>query len=273
MAAKERPRQAAALQKKRRVDMVMVERGLAPTRAKAQALIMARRVQLNGAFVDKPGTPVAAEAEITITELEHPYVGRGGVKLQKALTHFGIELRDKICADLGASTGGFTDVMLRAGAGKVYAIDVGYGQLDMSLRSDPRVVIRERMNARYLERSDFYETADFVSVDVSFISLRLVLPRVLQFLSQQGDIVVLIKPQFEVGKGEVGKGGVVRDEARRAAAREGILEFARSLALEVRGWIESPIRGAAGNVEYLAHLRRGTDTPADPPATIPEPPR
>lgn len=256
-----------------RLDLAMVERKLAPTRAKAQALIMARRVQVNGTFVDKPGKPVAEDDQIAVIELEHPYVSRGGLKLQHALQSFGIDLQAKVCADIGASTGGFTDVMLRGGARKVYAVDVGYGQLDASLRSDPRVVVRERVNARHLGPENFDEAVDFVAVDVSFISLRLILPPILSFLSPAGELVALIKPQFEVGKGEVGKGGIVRNEGKRSAAVEGVLEFARSLGLNLAGLVESPIRGAEGNVEYLAHLRRPPGTRANPPATTPEPRR
>jgi 23S rRNA (cytidine1920-2'-O)/16S rRNA (cytidine1409-2'-O)-methyltransferase len=253
--------------KKQRLDLVMVERELVPSRAKAQSLIMARRVQVNGRFVDKPGTPIAADDEVIITELEHPYVGRGGIKLQKALTEFRIDLADRICADLGASTGGFTDVMLRNGASRVYAIDVGYGQLDATLRNDPRVVNRERVNARFLTAADFPEPVTFVSIDVSFISLRLIFPVVREFLRAPGDVVALVKPQFEVGKGEVGKGGIVRDEEKRRGALFDVLDFARSIGFEVAATIESPIRGAEGNVEYLAHLRPGM--PAVLPPMIP----
>jgi 23S rRNA (cytidine1920-2'-O)/16S rRNA (cytidine1409-2'-O)-methyltransferase len=243
--------------KKQRLDLVMVERAIVPSRAKAQSLIMARRVQVNGRFVDKPGAPVENDDEVVITELEHPYVGRGGIKLQKALTEFGIKLDGRICADIGASTGGFTDVMLRNGASKVYAIDVGYGQLDATLRNDPRVVNRERVNARFLTPADFQDPISFVSIDVSFISLRLILPVVRDFLQRPGEVVALVKPQFEVGKGEVGKGGIVRDEEKRRGALFGVLDFARSIGFEVVATSESPIRGAEGNVEYLAHLRPG----------------
>ena len=253
--------------KKQRLDLVMVERALVPSRAKAQSLIMARRVQVNGRFADKPGTPITTEDEVVITELEHPYVGRGGLKLQKALTEFRIDVAGRICADLGASTGGFTDVMLRKGASRVYAIDVGYGQLDASLRNDPRVVNRERVNARFLAPEDFPDPITFVSIDVSFISLRMILPVVRRFLQVPGDVVALVKPQFEVGKGEVGKGGIVRDEEKRRGALFEVLDFARSIGFEVVATIESPIRGAEGNVEYLAHLRPGT--PAVLPPTTP----
>ena len=237
--------------RRNRLDLALVERGLVDSRAKAQSLIMARRVLVNGEFVDKAGASIDADAEVRIAELEHPWVGRGGMKLAHALREFGISVEGKVCADIGASTGGFTDVMLKSGAAKVYAIDVGYGQLDASLRNDPRVINREKVNARYLTAENFDEPIDFVSIDVSFISLKLILPAVAEFA--RGEVVALIKPQFEVGRHEVGKGGIVRDEEQRAAAVEGVLAAARELGFEVRGVTQSPIRGAEGNVEYLMH--------------------
>ena len=212
---------------------------------------MARRVSVNGHVADKPGSNVHDDDELRVSEPEHPWVGRGGIKLAHALEQFHIDVRGKICADIGASTGGFTDVLLKNGAAKVYAIDVGYGQLDASLRNDPRVVVRERVNARYLETKDFDEPIDFVCVDVSFISLKLILPAVAKFL--RGELVALIKPQFEVGKGEVGKGGIVRDDAKRAAAVESVVQFSRESGFDVHGVIESPVKGAEGNVEFLMH--------------------
>jgi 23S rRNA (cytidine1920-2'-O)/16S rRNA (cytidine1409-2'-O)-methyltransferase len=237
--------------KKQRLDVVLVERCLVDSRSKAQSLIMARRVLVNGQFVDKAGANVAADDEVTIAELEHPWVGRGGMKLAHAFKMLAINVCDKVCADIGASTGGFTDVMLKHGARKVYAIDVGYGQLDVSLRNDPRVVSREKVNARYLQPENFEDTIEFVSIDVSFISLKLILPAVAGFL--RGELVALIKPQFEVGKHEVGKGGIVRDDAKRTAAVESVVEFARGEGFEVKGLIESPIKGAEGNIEYLMY--------------------
>jgi 23S rRNA (cytidine1920-2'-O)/16S rRNA (cytidine1409-2'-O)-methyltransferase len=237
--------------KKQRLDVALVERGLVDTRSKAQSLIMARRVLVNGQFVDKAGANVAADDEVRVAELEHPWVGRGGMKLAHAIQQFAIELEGKVCADIGASTGGFTDVMLKHGAAKVYAIDVGYGQLDVSLRNDPRVVNREKVNARYLQPDNFDEPIAFVSVDVSFISLKLILPAVAEFID--GELVALIKPQFEVGKHEVGKGGIVRDDEKRTAAVESVVEFARSEGFQVKGLIESPIKGAEGNIEYLMY--------------------
>ena len=250
--------------KKQRLDLVLVERGLAETRSKAQSLIMARRVTVNGAYVDKAGAGVGGDDAVVVVALEHPWVGRGGMKLAHALEQFGIEVRGKVCADIGASTGGFTDVMLKSGAARVYAIDVGYGQLDVSLRNDPRVVNREKVNARYLEATDFEEPIEFVSIDVSFISLTLILPAVAKFL--RGELVALIKPQFEVGKADVGKGGIVRDEEKRAAAVDAVVRYAGQ-SFDVRGVIESPVKGAEGNVEYLMHAATGT--PAAPPSTTP----
>jgi 23S rRNA (cytidine1920-2'-O)/16S rRNA (cytidine1409-2'-O)-methyltransferase len=251
--------------KKQRLDVALVERGLVDSRTKAQSLIMARRILVNGKHVDKAGATVAADDELAIEQLEHPWVGRGGMKLAHALERFGIDVRGKICADIGASTGGFTDVMLKHGAAKVYAIDVGYGQLDASLRNDPRVVNREKVNARHLTGADFDDPIAFVSVDVSFISLELILPAVATFL--RGELVALIKPQFEVGKGDVGKGGIVRDQAKRDAVVKSVVAVAGGLGFVVKGVIESPIRGAEGNVEYLMYA----DSPAVPPATTPAP--
>jgi 23S rRNA (cytidine1920-2'-O)/16S rRNA (cytidine1409-2'-O)-methyltransferase len=239
--------------KKTRLDVALVDRGLTDSRSKAQSLVMARRVLVNGAFVDKAGANVADDDVLSIAELEHPWVGRGGMKLAHALEQFGISVEGKVCADIGASTGGFTDVMLKHGAAKVHAIDVGYGQLDQSLRNDPRVVNREKVNARYLDESSFDGPIEFVSIDVSFISLKLILPAIATFL--RGEMSALIKPQFEVGKADVGKGGIVRDEIKRAAAVDAVVAFARETGFEVVEVIESPIKGAEGNVEYLMHAR------------------
>jgi 23S rRNA (cytidine1920-2'-O)/16S rRNA (cytidine1409-2'-O)-methyltransferase len=239
---------------KQRLDVALVERGLVETRSKAQSLIMARRVLVNEQFVDKAGANVAADDEVRVAALEHPWVGRGGMKLAHALEQYGIDVTGKVCADIGASTGGFTDVMLKKGAAKVYAVDVGYGQLDVSLRNNPRVITREKVNARYLQPENFDEPIEFVSIDVSFISLKLILPAVAGFL--RGELVALIKPQFEVGKHDVGKGGIVRDDEKRRAAVEGVVAFARENGFEVLGVIESPVKGAEGNVEYLMHARR-----------------
>ena len=255
--------------KRQRLDLALVERGLVDSRSKAQSLIMARRVLVNGLYVDKAGANVSEDDEIRVAELEHPWVGRGGMKLAHALKDFAIDVTGKTCADIGASTGGFTDVMLKNGAAKVYAIDVGYGQLDVSLRNDPRVVNREKVNARNLTADDFEDEIEFVSIDVSFIPLKLILPAVVTFL--RGELVALIKPQFEVGKHEVGKGGIVRDEAKRQSAVDGVVNVARELGLEVKGVIESPVKGAEGNVEFLMHAATGTRAtlPATPPDALP----
>lgn len=250
---------------KQRLDVALVERGLVETRSKAQSLIMARRILVNGQHVDKAGATVAEDDELRVEELEHPWVGRGGMKLAHALREFGISVDGKVCADLGASTGGFTDVMLKNGARKVYAVDVGYGQLDVSLRNDPRVINREKVNARYLDASAFDDVIEFVSIDVSFISLKLILPAVAKFL--RGELVALIKPQFEVGKRDLGKGGIVRDDGKRAEAVQSVVEFAKEIGFEVSGVIESPVKGAEGNVEFLMHAASGTR--ADRPATNP----
>jgi 23S rRNA (cytidine1920-2'-O)/16S rRNA (cytidine1409-2'-O)-methyltransferase len=239
--------------KRARLDAVLVERGLVETRSKAQALIMAHRVTVNDQYVDKPGAQVASDDDLRVVELEHPWVGRGGMKLAGALKDFNISVSGKTCADIGASTGGFTDVMLKSGATRVYAIDVGYGQLDQSLRNDPRVINREKVNARFLSEESFDEPIEFVSIDVSFIPLKLILPAVATFL--RGELVALIKPQFEVGKADVGKGGIVRDEVKRREAVDSVVQFAKENGFEVRGVIESPVKGAEGNVEYLMYAK------------------
>jgi len=246
--------------KKARLDLALVERGLVDSRTKAQSLIMARRVTVDQAIASKAGQTVSDDEIVAITELEHPWVGRGGMKLAGAVNHFAISLAGRVCVDIGASTGGFTDVMLKSGASRVYAIDVGYGQLDQWLRSDPRVVNREKVNARYLQASDFDEKIDFVSIDVSFISLRLILPVLPRFLRDHGELVALIKPQFEVGREEIGKGGIVRDEEQRRQVVDGIVEVTRELGFEVIGTIDSPIKGAEGNVEFLMYARLKIDT-------------
>lgn len=219
---------------------------------------MARRVLVNGQHATKPGISVEAEDLIELEQLEHPWVGRGGMKLAAALAAFRIDVTGAICADIGASTGGFTDVLLQHGSLRVHAVDVGYGQLDQKLREDPRVIVRERVNARYMTRGDIDDAVTFVCVDVSFIPLRLILPSVYDILQPDGQAVVLIKPQFEVGREGVGKGGIVRDDELRAAAIQNALEAAKQAGFIVAAVVESPIRGAEGNVEFLAHLVRQT---------------
>lgn len=216
---------------------------------------MARRIRVNGQIVDKAGASVQPEDDIAIVELDHPWVGRGGMKLDKALTHFEIDVTGLSCADIGSSTGGFTDVLLSRGARRVHAIDVGYGQLDQKLRDDPRVVVMERTNARYLEPEDV-EPFDFVCVDVSFISLEMIIPVAVRLSSPALQLVTLIKPQFEAGRGNVGKGGIVREQTVRDEVVERITSFAELQGLQVIGVIESPIRGAEGNVEYLMYAQR-----------------
>jgi 23S rRNA (cytidine1920-2'-O)/16S rRNA (cytidine1409-2'-O)-methyltransferase len=256
------------LKHRQRIDQLLVERGLAESRTRAQALVMAGAVVVGEARVDKPGALVDPGAPIRLKEDAAPqrYVSRGALKLEKALDDFPVDPRGKVCADLGASTGGFTDLLLQRGAAKVHAIDVGYGQLHPRLRADPRVVVRERENARLLGAGSLGEPVDLVVGDLSFISLRLVLPAVRAILRPGGQAVLLVKPQFEVGKGEVGKGGVVRDDAKRRAALDAVAEAARALGFEVLGHAESPVPGPAGNREWLLALglpegRRGPGAP------------
>jgi 23S rRNA (cytidine1920-2'-O)/16S rRNA (cytidine1409-2'-O)-methyltransferase len=243
--------------KKQRIDLLLVARGLAESRAKAQALVMAGAVVVGEQRVDKPGHLVAEDVPLRVKEGAAPqrYVSRGALKLERALDAFAVDPRGWTCADLGASTGGFTDLLLQRGAARVHAVDVGYGQLHARLRADPRVVVRERANARLLGAEALGERVDLVVGDLSFISLRLVLPAVRAILKPGGAAILLVKPQFEVGKGEVGKGGVVRDEEKRRAALEGVKDAARALGLEPWGEAESPIEGPAGNREWLLALR------------------
>ena len=244
---------------KERLDILLVERGLAGSRERAKRMIMAGEVLVDGQKIDKAGTTVKAEAGIRLLGHDIPYVSRGGLKLEKAMQVFPMRPDGKVCMDIGASTGGFTDCMLQNGAVKVYAVDVGYGQLDWKLRSDERVVCLERTNARYLTREQIPEELDFASIDVSFISLKLILPPIRDVLAPDGQVVALIKPQFEVGKGNA-PGGLVRDERLRLEARDMIVRFATDeLGLELLGLAESPIRGREmGNVEYLSWWRKGS---------------
>ncbi|AEH44641.1 hemolysin A [Thermodesulfatator indicus DSM 15286] len=241
---------------KERLDKLLVKRGLVESREKAQAMIMAGQVYVNGERVDKAGHKVPVEADIQIKG-RLPFVSRGGLKLAHALTHFGLNVKGLVCADIGASTGGFTDCLLQAGAQKVYAIDVGKGQLHYKLRSDPRVVVFEEVNARYLTEKDLPEPVDLITIDVSFISLTKILPAALRILKPGGKIVALIKPQFEVGRNKVGRGGVVRDPALHQEAIKKIEDFAtKELNLKSYGVIESPILGPAGNKEFLILLAK-----------------
>ena len=248
---------------KKRLDVAMVEQGLAESRQKAQAIIMAGQVYVNGQKVDKAGAPVTEDAAIEVRGKTLRYVSRGGLKLEKAMQLWPITLKGFICADIGASTGGFTDCMLQNGAQKVYAVDVGYGQLDWKLRGDPRVVCMERTNARYLTHEQIPQELDFASVDVSFISLGLILPALDGLLSPEGEAVCLVKPQFEAGREKVGKKGVVRDPAVHLEVLEAFLHHAKGNHFTVLGITYSPIRGPEGNIEYLGYLRHGQGTPGD----------
>jgi 23S rRNA (cytidine1920-2'-O)/16S rRNA (cytidine1409-2'-O)-methyltransferase len=240
-----------------RLDKLLVDRGLAPSRERARALILAGVVEVGGLPVQKAGAQVDAGASVRLREPDHPYVSRGALKLEKALDAFALDPTGMVALDVGASTGGFTDLLLRRGARRVYAIDVGYGQLAWSLRNDERVVVLERENIRYLDPAKVPEPADLAVIDVSFISLTLVLPKVAELLGPPGGkpIICLVKPQFEVGRDQVGRGGVVRDDAARAGAVEKVRAFAREAAFTDEGLVESPIRGPAGNIEYLLLLR------------------
>ena len=242
---------------KTRLDVLLVERGLQESRQKAQATIMSGLVFVKGQRVDKPGTAVPNDAEIEVRGNALKYVSRGGLKLEKAMASFPIDLRDAVCGDIGASTGGFTDCMLQNGARKVYAVDVGYGQLAWSLRSDERVVCMERTNARYLTHEQIPEELDFASVEVSFSSLKLILPPLCGLLRQGGHVACLVKPQFEAGKEKVGKKGVVRDPAVHLEVLEHFLEYAKESGFTVLGLTYSPIRGPEGNIEYLGYLEKG----------------
>jgi len=243
---------------KTRLDVLLVENGYFTSRQKAQAVIMAGSVFVGGQRVDKPGTAVANDAEIEVRGHVMPYVSRGGWKLEKAMKTWPITLDGKICADIGASTGGFTDCMLQNGAQKVYAVDVGYGQLDWKLRSDSRVVCLERTNARYLTAEQVPDPLDFASIDVSFISLKMIFPALYSLLKDGGEIACLIKPQFEAGKEKVGKKGVVRDPAVHREVLEHFLEHAKENRFTVLGVTYSPIRGPEGNIEYLGYLRKSS---------------
>ena len=246
---------------KARLDVLLVERGLAPSRAKAQSLIMAGQVYVANQKRTKAGEQVDVDAQIEVRG-GLPYVGRGGLKLAHALDTFHVEVRDRVVLDVGASTGGFTDVLLQRGARRVYAIDVGYGQLDYALRVDPRVVVLDRTNIRQLEALPEGALADCGVVDVSFISLRLVLPAMQRLMQPQAFVIALVKPQFEAGPRDVGKGGIVRDPQVHRRVLGDVLSFAASIGFTPRGLTRSPITGAAGNIEFLA-LLGGEGPPLD----------
>ena len=244
--------------KRERIDKLLVERGLADSRTKAQAMVMAGIVLVDEQRVEKPSHQFDPNSSIRIKGSDDPtarYVGRGGLKLEAALREFQIDVAGSYCLDVGASTGGFSDCLLQNGARAVVAIDVGHNQIDWRLRNDPRVEVREGVNARYLQPEDFTERFDLAVMDVSFISATKVLPAIVPLIAPGGAIITLIKPQFEVGRGEVGGGGIVRDPAKRLHAVEEVNDFAKTLGLKVVKVIESPITGADGNVEYLAHYK------------------
>ncbi len=255
---------------KRRADQLLVDRGLAESRAKAQALIMAGLVTASGRRIDKPGAALADDAELTVAGRDHPWVSRGGLKLAFALEHFAIPVGGAVALDIGASTGGFTDVLLAHGAALVHAVDVGRGQLAWKLRQDPRVVVHEGVNARYLTRAEIPEPIDLITCDASFIGLATVLPAPLSLAAERAGLVALIKPQFEAGPAEVGKGGVVRDAAVHRAVCERVSAWvAAQPGWGVVGIAESPIQGPAGNREFLLYARRGNDRRDRPPGCAP----
>jgi len=243
---------------KTRLDKLLVERGLTPSRERAQALILAGKVLVNEQKVEKAGASIDSDAAVRLLGEDVRYVSRGGLKLEKALEHWRVDLNGKVCLDVGASTGGFTDCMLQHGAAKVIAVDTGYGQIDFRLGNDPRVRLLEKTNARYLARDDITENVDFVAMDVSFISATLVLPAAIKAVSSSHEhrrrqIVVLVKPQFEVGRKLVGKGGIVRDEAAQLDVVRKVEGALRALGAKHMEWIESPILGAEGNREFLLY--------------------
>lgn len=247
------------MNEKKRLDALVLELGYAQSREKAKAIIMAGQVYVDNQKADKPGSTYPITAKVEVRGAALPYVSRGGLKLEKAIASFGLTLRDKISMDIGASTGGFTDCMLQNGARKVYSVDVGYGQLAWKLRSDERVVNLERTNIRYLTREQVPEEVQFVSVDVSFISLCLVLPVARTFMQKGAEAVCLIKPQFEAGRGKVGKKGVVRDPKIHEEVIRKIYDFALEEGFLVLGLDYSPVKGPEGNIEYLIHLKKGDD--------------
>ncbi len=241
---------------KQRLDSLLVSQALVPSRERASRLILAGRVKVDGVLVDKPGKLVSAKVPLEVMNPECQYASRGGEKLAPALESFGLSCSGLIVMDVGASTGGFTDCVLQRGAQRVYAIDVGYGQLDWRLRSDSRVIVMDRFNIRHLRPHDIPELVDLIVVDVSFISLKMVWPVILQVLKPEGYLVSLIKPQFEVGKGQVGKGGIVRDETLRQAVKDQFVEYANFLSLDIIGLIDSPVLGKKGNKEIVIGLKK-----------------
>jgi len=243
---------------KKRLDILIFEKGLVKSRNEATALILSRKVKVDNKIVDKAGMQISKDANIEIEKSENKFVSRGGLKLLKAITEFKIDLKNKVCLDIGASTGGFTDCMLQHGARKVYAVDVGYGQLDWNLRNDNRVINIEKTNFRYWTGTEIEDKIDFVSIDVSFISLKKILPNLNNLIKDMNNvfIVALIKPQFEVGREKIGKNGVVKKDEYRQDVVLDIKDFVKNLGFEIIGDCESPIKGPAGNVEYLLYLNK-----------------
>jgi 23S rRNA (cytidine1920-2'-O)/16S rRNA (cytidine1409-2'-O)-methyltransferase len=239
-----------------RLDKLLVNEGFVQSRERARTIILAGMVMVGDQVVDKAGTLVERDSRIRVMGKDHPYVSRGGLKLEEALRGFQVDPRGKVAMDIGASTGGFTDCLLQKGAEKVYAVDVGYGQLAWRLRQDPRVVNLERKNIRYLKPHEIGDKVDLVVVDTSFISVEKFLPNVLPMVREEGEIVALLKPQFEVGKGEVGKGGVVRDKRKHRQVLDRLSRFSESIGLKVRGTMESPLLGPKGNKEFFIYLQK-----------------
>lgn len=254
------------MKQKQRLDVFLTDRGDAESRSKAQALIMAGLVYVDGQKVDKPGFSVELTQSVEVRGAVCPYVSRGGLKLEKALRDFGVDVTDFVCSDSGASTGGFTDCLLQQGARKVFAIDVGYGQLAWKIRSDPRVVCMERTNVRSLTPEQLGEPLDLSVIDVSFISLKLVLPVIHALLKPEGQVLCLIKPQFEAGKEKVGKKGVVRDPAVHREVLEAFMDNARQIGFSLKNLTFSPVKGPEGNIEFLAHLTKRQEESLNPDA-------
>ena len=243
--------------KKQRLDKLLVDRNLVPSRERARALILAGKVKIENRVADKAGQLVSADVKVTLDSPEHPFVSRGGIKLQHALESFKVDVSGKVAIDVGASTGGFTDCLLQAGAVRIFAVDVGYGQFDFRLRNDERVTLLERCNVRYLDPNLIEPVPDLAVIDVSFISLEKVIPQVMKIMRDRGEIIALIKPQFEVGKGKVGKGGVVKNSELHQGVIEKIKSFSENQGLRVAGITASPIDGPKGNKEFFIHLLIG----------------
>lgn len=247
------------MDKKERLDVLLTEKGLFETREKAKRAIMAGIVYVDQQKIDKAGTKVSSAAEIFVKSNTCPYVSRGGLKLEKAMKDFSLKMKGYITLDIGASTGGFTDCMLKNGAIKTYALDVGYGQLDWKLRNDPRVVNMEKTNIRYVTKEHIPDPIDFISIDVSFISLTLVLPVAYELLKEYAELICLIKPQFEAGRQQVGKNGIVKDKKIHIEVIDKIMSFALGLGFQVKGLTFSPVKGTKGNIEYLLYLKKSDD--------------